>query len=49
MSNEERIEYLLTLLKETKFKIDVDGANRLVLSYKWLLDKLKEEQDGNKS
>lgn len=42
MSEMERIEYLLELIKNSKYKLTVNEANKLVLSYKWLLDKYKE-------
>lgn len=44
MTDLEKIEFLLKVLKENEIKLNVDGAVSLVTSYKWLLEKREEEQ-----
>lgn len=45
MSEKEKIEFLLKLLREEKFEMGVDRASALLQSYKWLIDKLKNIED----
>ena len=40
----EKIEFLMKILKEEVFSMDLNKAHGLVVAYKWLLDKYKEEQ-----
>lgn len=42
MTEKEKIEFLMKLLKEESFQMGVDKASALIQSYKWLIDKLKE-------
>jgi hypothetical protein len=44
MTDKEKIEFLLTLLKEEEFKMGVEKASALLQSYRWLIDKLKEQE-----
>lgn len=44
----EKIEFLMQLLKDQEFKMDLARAHALVVSYKWLLDKHAEaKKDAN--
>ncbi len=38
MNDQEKCEFLMKLLNEYKFKLDVRGASALLASYKWLFE-----------
>jgi hypothetical protein len=42
MSDQQKIEFLLELLRTEKFEMDLARAHAFVQSYKFLLDKQKE-------
>jgi hypothetical protein len=47
MSEKEKIEFLMNLLKTETFSMDLEKAHSLVVSYKWLLDKYQEVSNDN--
>jgi len=47
MTDLEKIEFLMVLLKEEKFEMDLKKAHALVCSYKWLLDKHQENKNAD--
>lgn len=47
MTDKQKIEFLLELLKTEKFEMDLARAHAFVQSYRWILDKLKEVESGN--
>jgi hypothetical protein len=45
MSEKQKIEFLLELLRTEKFEMDLARAHAFVQAYKWMLDKLKETEE----
>lgn len=43
MTDKDKIEFLLKILKDNKMSLNVEEASALLQSYRWLIDKLKEE------
>ena len=42
MTEKQKIEFILELLKTENFNMDLTRAHALICSYKWLLDKHQE-------
>lgn len=47
MTDLEKIEFLLNLLKREKFEMRLDEMSSLVQSYRYLIDRLQEEKKKN--
>lgn len=43
MTDKDKIEFLLKILRENKMSLNVEDASALLQSYRWLIDKLQQE------